>query len=196
MSIQNLPNAPLITTIVKRYIGSADYDELLGAACLGYSKAIQRFDPVRGNKLSTFAVPYIRGEILHYLRDQGKRPRVLRKWHAIYSRCWRLSDKAACEKEAIPLDLWREIKTACSASMISVDFVSGVADGYTHDNLVSPGSDVQEELPLLASVVNRIASSLKHLTQREQAEIRRVLFEGGPLRDSNSIIRAGLAKLI
>ena len=40
-----------------------EYDELYSAGCLGLCKAIKGFDPQRGVKFSTYAVPVILGEI-------------------------------------------------------------------------------------------------------------------------------------
>lgn len=48
-----------------------EYEELVGAGCLGLTKAIQNFDPTRGYAFSTYAVPVIAGEMKRYLRDTG-----------------------------------------------------------------------------------------------------------------------------
>jgi RNA polymerase sigma factor (sigma-70 family) len=40
------------------------------AALWGLSKAIRDFDPSMGYEFSSYAVPVIRGELLHYLRDE------------------------------------------------------------------------------------------------------------------------------
>ena len=43
------------------------YDDLLQVGCLGLIRAIERFDISKGHAFSSFAIPYIRGEIQHYL---------------------------------------------------------------------------------------------------------------------------------
>jgi RNA polymerase sigma-B factor len=53
---------------------SEPYEDLEQEACLGLIKAVERFDPTEGNAFSSFAMPYIRGEIQHYLRDKGWGP--------------------------------------------------------------------------------------------------------------------------
>ncbi|MGB2925820.1 MAG: sigma-70 family RNA polymerase sigma factor, partial [Limnothrix sp.] len=45
----------------------------------GLLRAIERFTPERGNAFSSFASPYIRGEIQHYLRDKSSTVRIPRR---------------------------------------------------------------------------------------------------------------------
>lgn len=44
--------------------------DLVQEGFIGLSKALKRFDPNRGVKFSTFTVPYVKGEMLHFLRDE------------------------------------------------------------------------------------------------------------------------------
>ena len=48
-----------------------EYDDLYGAGCLGLIKAAKAFDPERGVRFSTYAVPVILGEIRRLFRDGG-----------------------------------------------------------------------------------------------------------------------------
>ena len=59
---------------------SETYDDLLQVGCLGLLRAIERFDHEKGYAFSSFALPYIRGEIQHYLRDKGSSVRIPRRW--------------------------------------------------------------------------------------------------------------------
>jgi RNA polymerase sigma-B factor len=56
------------------------YDDLLQVGCLGLIRAIERFDLSKGHAFSSFALPYIRGEIQHYLRDKSVSVRIPRRW--------------------------------------------------------------------------------------------------------------------
>lgn len=56
-----------------------NYDDLLQVGCLGLIRAIERFDIEKGFAFSTFAIPYIKGEIQHYLRDKGNSIRIPRR---------------------------------------------------------------------------------------------------------------------
>lgn len=56
------------------------YEDLEQIGHIGLIRAIERFDPTQGCAFSSFAVPYIRGEMLHFLRDRGSAVRVPRRW--------------------------------------------------------------------------------------------------------------------
>lgn len=65
-------NSGLIWNIVKRFIGRGyETDDLYQIGCIGLIKAIKRFDVNLEVQLSTYAVPYIMGEIKRFLRDDG-----------------------------------------------------------------------------------------------------------------------------
>jgi RNA polymerase sigma-B factor len=57
-----------------------NYEDLLQVGCLGLLRAIERFDLDKGHAFSSFAIPYIRGEIQHYLRDKSNSVRIPRRW--------------------------------------------------------------------------------------------------------------------
>lgn len=59
---------------------SESYEDLLQIGCIGLIGAIERFDTSKGNAFSSFALPYIRGEIQHYLRDRTYSVRLPRRW--------------------------------------------------------------------------------------------------------------------
>jgi RNA polymerase sigma-B factor len=101
------------------------YEDLLQVGSLGLIRAIERFDMSKGHAFSSFAIPYIRGEIQHYLRDKGSPIRIPRRWQA-------LQHQAACVTRElgtrlrrqptdaevaialqIPLCEWQEIRLAC-----------------------------------------------------------------------------------
>ena len=65
-------NSRLIWSIVKRFKNNKyETDDLFQIGAMGLVKSIKRFDNQYNVKLSTFAVPYIIGEIKRYLRDDG-----------------------------------------------------------------------------------------------------------------------------
>jgi len=68
--IQN--NKGLIWSIVKRFIGrGVETEDVYQIGCMGFIKAIKRFDTTLEVQLSTYAVPYILGEIKRFIRDDG-----------------------------------------------------------------------------------------------------------------------------
>lgn len=65
-------NSGLVWSIVKRFSGRGhSTEDLYQIGCIGLIKAIQRFDANYNVKLSTYAVPYIIGEIKRFIRDDG-----------------------------------------------------------------------------------------------------------------------------
>lgn len=74
MELENLikQNNGLIWSIVKRFNGRGyELEDLYQVACVGFIKSIRRFDLNFDVKLSTYAVPYMIGEIKRHIRDDG-----------------------------------------------------------------------------------------------------------------------------
>lgn len=65
-------NDGLTWSIVKRFNGRGyEMEDLYQIGCMGFIKAIKRFDTSYDVKISTYAVPYILGEIKRFIRDDG-----------------------------------------------------------------------------------------------------------------------------
>ena len=65
-------NNGLIWSIVKRFKDRGyELEDLYQIATIGFIKSIKRFDTSFEVKLSTYAVPYILGEIKRFMRDDG-----------------------------------------------------------------------------------------------------------------------------
>ena len=65
-------NLRLVLSVIQRFYGRGENaDDLFQVGCIGLIKAIQRFDTSFEVRLSTYAVPYILGEIKRFLRDDG-----------------------------------------------------------------------------------------------------------------------------
>lgn len=65
-------NSGLIWSIVKRFIGRGhELEDLYQIGTMGFIKAIKRFNAEYEVQLSTYAVPYILGEIKRFIRDDG-----------------------------------------------------------------------------------------------------------------------------
>lgn len=62
----------MIWSIVKRFNGRGyELEDLYQIGCVGFIKSIKRFDLNFDVKLSTYAVPYMIGEIKRFIRDDG-----------------------------------------------------------------------------------------------------------------------------
>lgn len=110
------------------------FDELVQVGSLGLIRAIERFDPTRGYAFSSFAVPYIRGEIQHYLRDKSASMRIPRRWQALQSRSSRVirqlqqelgrypSEEEVAANLGVSLAEWQEARLAChNCTTLSLD---------------------------------------------------------------------------
>ena len=65
-------NQGLIWSVVKRFLGRGyDTEDIYQIGALGFVKAIRKFDINYDVKISTYAIPYIMGEIKRFLRDDG-----------------------------------------------------------------------------------------------------------------------------
>lgn len=110
------------------------YEDLVQVGSLGLIRAVERFEIPRGHAFSSFAIPYIRGEIQHYLRDKGDSIRIPRRWlelrqqarsyiRQVQSEDNRLpSDREIAEFLSITLETWQDIKLAhVNRSPLSLD---------------------------------------------------------------------------
>jgi RNA polymerase sigma-B factor len=101
-----------------------DYEDLEQLALIGLMKAISAFDPDRNVAFSSFAVPYIRGEILHFLRDHYGSVKIPRRAIELRSKVRRLrkkmlladvelSEAQVAEGLGVSPEKWREIDEMC-----------------------------------------------------------------------------------
>lgn len=94
-------NSGLIWSVVKRFSNRGyDLQDLYQTGCIGFIKAVRRFDVRYDVKFSTYAVPLIMGEIKRFLRDDGM-IKVSRKYKE-------LAYKAAHVRENMSFELMRE----------------------------------------------------------------------------------------
>lgn len=64
---------PLAEHIARQFADSGEpLEDLVQYALIGLIKAIEGYDPDKGVEFTTYAWYQIRGEVSHYLRDQGK----------------------------------------------------------------------------------------------------------------------------
>lgn len=109
----------------RRCDGKLAYDDLEAVAFLGLMKACSKFEEDRGWKFSTYAVPKIRGELLHYVRDHSY---LLRLSHRMRE-CWvkgrrfldiGYTDQQVADALEISLVEWLDTRTACSGAPLEL----------------------------------------------------------------------------
>lgn len=70
---------PMCRAIARRFRGQGvEQEDLEQVAAIALMKAIDRFEPERGYKFTTFAMPTIAGEVRNHIRDRGSAIRVAR----------------------------------------------------------------------------------------------------------------------
>jgi RNA polymerase sigma-B factor len=129
-------NIGLVRREAHRWLHSSGetFDDLMQVGSLGLIRAIERFDLHKGYAFSSFAIPYIRGEIQHYLRDKGTVVRIPRRWQALQNQSARAirqlqedlnrrpSDQEVADELEITLEEWQQVRIASSnRSLLSLD---------------------------------------------------------------------------
>ncbi len=110
------------------------YEDLEQIGYFGLIRAIERFDPSQGYAFSSFAVPYIRGEMLHFLRDRSTLLKIPRRWQELYNEGQKIRRKLSISLGRPPKDSeianilkvsvyeWQETKLAAQNRMpLSLD---------------------------------------------------------------------------
>lgn len=101
-------------------------EDLEQCGYLGLITAIERFEPAQGYAFSSFAVPYIRGEILHFLRDRANAVRIPRRWQQLNREGSKVrqalvmelgrqpSDQEVADQLGVSMQEWRSVRLAAS----------------------------------------------------------------------------------
>lgn len=88
-------NLPLVFSLAGRWGQRCEmpFEDLVQVASMGLIRAIEAFDPGRSGSLSSFAVPYIQGAIMHEIRDRQHLMRVPRQLWELRQKISRLQDE-------------------------------------------------------------------------------------------------------
>lgn len=120
------------------------YDDLIQVGCMGLIRAIERFELSKGNAFSSFAMPYIRGEIQHYLRDRSTSVKIPRRWLELKQQASKVTynlreelkrqptEAEIAQKLNVSLEEWQEVKLAAkNREPLSLDVPMGSEDEST-----------------------------------------------------------------
>ena len=156
---------PLCRSIARRFRGQGvDQEDLEQVAAMALMKALDRFEPERGFRFSTFAMPTIAGEVRNYLRDKGGAIRVSRDTR---SRLYQLSRV----QEELMHRLQREpsLKETAEAMGISPEELLSLLDARDASDVMSMdaalGSD--EDSQKLESRLGVSEDGYENVEQRE-----------------------------
>ena len=155
------------------------YEDLLQVGCIGLLRAIERFDLEKGNAFSSFAIPYIRGEIQHYLRDKTSSVRIPRRWLEIGKQGREIAKKLSAQNKRtptdsdiaqaleIPLKEWQNISLAYqNRELLSLDLpVGNSEDGKTSLGDLVPDTQMRS-FQLSQDDKIRLQNALSQLEER------------------------------
>ena len=170
-------NNGLIWSIVKRFQGRGyELEDLYQIGSIGFIKSIKRFDVSFDVKLSTYAVPYILGEIKRFIRDDGS-IKVSRSIKELAMKIKDVEAKHLREKgeEITILQIAKELNVSKEEVAIALDSlrptVSIYEDSYSNDEggisfLDTLSTDVDEAEQLSNKLA--IKQMIENLEEREK----------------------------
>ena len=128
---------PLADRLARRYRHTTEpLDDLVQVARIGLMKAVDRWDPDRGNAFSTFAVPTITGELQRHFRDRTWMIRPPRDVQELYVRVQRTRASLSTELGREPTA--RDVADAIGCDAEDVVDALAAGDAYAPRSLDAP----------------------------------------------------------
>jgi RNA polymerase sigma-B factor len=179
---------PLARYLARRFVHRGEpLDDLVQVALIGLLKAVERFDPWRGLRFSTFATPTILGELKRHFRDKGWAVRVPRRVQELHVRLGRLvgglnqelgrsptTAEIAERADATEEEVLEAMEAGALYRLASLDAPTADDDGADRSERIG------DEDPELDSLDHRLelASLLEVLPSRERSIVYLRFFEG------------------
>lgn len=153
-----------------------EYSTLEGAAFEGLCQAVAKYDPTlinpnSGNpyKLSSLAVLYIRGSLLHWIRDHTYALRLTHRMREIWVKGRKMlhrgfTDIEICKALEIDLKEWQDTKSACSGPPLELG-----------DHAMPTVSLEAEEVDMLTPFREEAAELLGRMSDTTRARLEKFL---------------------
>ena len=124
---------PLCKTIAWKFRGQGvETEDLEQVAAIALMKAIERFEPERGFKFTTFAMPTIAGEVRNHIRDKGGAIRVNRDTRSRLYQMRKVTDQLTQQLQREP-----SLKEIAAAMEITPDELLSLLDARDASETVS-----------------------------------------------------------
>jgi RNA polymerase sigma-B factor len=151
------------------------YEDLLQVGCLGLIRAIEKFDISKGHAFSSFVLPYIRGEIQHYLRDKGCSVRIPRRWLAIRQQSVEITREFRTKYNRQPTQA--EVATALEISIQEWQEIQLAYQNREPMSLDTPVGDADEDSTSLGELVPDSQYRSFQLGQEDQIRLQQALVQ-------------------
>ena len=170
-------NNGLIWSIVRRFKDRGyELEDLYQIGSIGFIKSIKRFDTSFEVKLSTYAVPYILGEIKRFIRDDGS-IKVSRSIKELAMKIREIQNKYVKEKgeEATIVQIAKELKVSKEEVAVALDSLKPTISIYENSYSNEEGGisfldTLSAEVDEAEQVVSKIAikEMIGNLQEREK----------------------------
>jgi RNA polymerase sigma-B factor len=194
-----LLNAGLVRQVAHRISRQCveTYQDLEQIGYLGLIRAIERFNPYQGCAFSSFAVPYIRGEILHFLRDRSNVVKIPRRWQELQKEGEKMRqhlttilDRKPTETEIadalqITVQEWRETQAAeHNRQTLSLDATVGQMLDYPVTLGDSLPDTRDRDRQFMEEERQQLAGMIGQLEPKTQQAIEYVYIKGMPRKEA------------
>ncbi|MBY0396410.1 MAG: SigB/SigF/SigG family RNA polymerase sigma factor [Thermoleophilia bacterium] len=197
-----MEHLPLVRGLARRYADRGEpLDDLVQVGTIGLIKAVDRFDPSRGNKLASFATPTILGEIRRHFRDRSWTVRVPRGIQEARAEIAKAVDDLSARLGRSPSV--REIAESADLSVDEVLDALAAGSAQRPAPLASPGGEGEDDPGIAVGVEERgferaearaaLDPALATLPPRERV-ILHLRFEEG-MTQSQIAARIGISQM-
>ena len=169
-------NNGLIWSIVKRFQGRGyELEDLYQIGSIGFIKSIKRFDTSFDVKLSTYAVPYILGEIKRFIRDDGP----IKVSRSIKELCIKIREvqKEYLNKKGIEIkveEISKILKVTKEEIVVAMDSINCVDSIYANNSKEDNEINILDKIPDNDEHENNLVDKIilkdiiEHLEERDK----------------------------